>query len=86
MRRSQAMQLRVGDVVMWDRKPLDRGRVAEVKSTGFRVEWDNGANGWIHFFDVEMVSLAPATEPLPFTDPPDPGEDADGEEGDDGAP
>jgi len=84
MKYDEAIELEVGDVVAWDRKPQDLGVVTAVAPIAFHVRWRNGQEGWISFLDAGPIDKVPRDAELPFTDPPEGGERPQGQEAGDG--
>jgi hypothetical protein len=53
-----AKALKVGDRVIWDDDPEDRGEVIETGYCAVKITWENGQTGIIHVNDCARVSAA----------------------------
>lgn len=59
MNATQAATLKVGDRVMWDRKPTDAGTVVDTGYNAVTIKWDNGQTGTIHHRDADIIERLP---------------------------
>lgn len=57
-----AKTLKVGDRVIWDNNPGDRGKVVEVGYCAVKVAWENGLVGTTDFRDMRRIEREPKTE------------------------
>lgn len=48
-------ELKVGDIVIWDGDPDDRGTVMATAAHGFEVEWIRGWATWIRYGWTETI-------------------------------
>lgn len=60
MTKVQALKLKTGDRVLWNKSRHDRGTVLENPNQAacINIQWDNGETGSMHLADMDMVSLA----------------------------
>lgn len=55
MNAAEAKRLKIGDALIWENDPGDRGTVIEVGYCAVKIEWENGQIGVLHTNDCQSV-------------------------------
>ncbi len=57
MTATQARNVLVGTVVMWNDNPEDLGTVRSMTTDGMFVDWENGRPGWFSYKDAKLIKV-----------------------------